>query len=84
MRFLEVVDSVKNQLKSISLEEKIAIFREVLHCPVSIRDGTFFVSNKEYDIHRMNDYLSIREHWMSMHEFDKLFNYFENISKKDK
>jgi hypothetical protein len=84
MRFLQVVDSVKNQLSAYSLQEKAQIFKDVLHCPITITDGIFYVSSKLYPEHRMKDYLSIREHWMNMHEFDRLFNYFENLKKNDK
>jgi hypothetical protein len=84
MSFLQVVNEVKNQLSSRNLQEKAQIFIEVLRSPISIKDGVFYVSDKEYTENRFSDYLSIREHWMTMHEFDKLYNYFENVSKKDK
>lgn len=84
MRFLQVVDSVKNQLSAFPLQEKAQIFKEVLNCPITITDGVFYVSSKLYSENRMKDYLSIREHWMNMHEFDRLFNYFENLDQKDK
>ena len=84
MRFLQVVNEVKNQLSACSLQEKAQIFKEVLQSPISIKDGVFYVSNKEYTNSRFSDYLIIREHWMSMHEFDKLYSYFENVMKKDK
>ena len=84
MRFLQVVDEVKNQLSAISIQEKAQLFKEVLNCPINYSDGVFYVSSKQYTESRMRDYLSIREHWMNMHEFDRLFNYFENLKKKDK
>jgi hypothetical protein len=84
MRFLQVVNEVKNQLSSCSLQQKAQIFKEVLQSPISIKDGVFYISDKEYNNNRFSDYLIIREHWMSMHEFDRLYIYFENLNKKDK
>jgi len=83
MRFLQVVNEVKNQLSACSLEKKVQIFKEVLGFPISIEDGVFYVSGKEYTNNRFSDYLIIREHWMSMHEFDKLYLYFENLGEKE-
>ena len=84
MRFLQVVDDVKNQLNSYSFKEKIEIFKTVLNCPIYEKNGIFYLSEKEYDETKISDYLKIREHWMSMHEFDKLHNYFQNTKEKDK
>ena len=84
MRFLQIVDLVKNQLNALPLKDKAILFKEVLEYPIHIKDGVFYVYNTEYTNVRFTDYLNIREHWMSMQEFDKLFNYFENLNKKDK
>lgn len=84
MSFLKIVNSVKAQLTAYSIQEKTQIFKEILDYPISIRDGVFYVYDKEYDNIRYSDYLNIREHWMNVHEFDKLYNYFENLSGKDK
>jgi hypothetical protein len=84
MDVLQVIEYVKNQLSNLFLEEKINIFKEVLNYPISVRDGVFYVYDKVYDRLRMNDYMQIQEHWMSMQNFDKLFNYFQNLNKKDK
>jgi hypothetical protein len=83
MRFLQVVDEVKNQLSSFSIQEKASLFKEVLKCPISKKDGVFYISDKPYDDTRLSDYLQIREHWMSMQEFDALHTYFENKKVKE-
>jgi len=84
MRFLQIVDSVKTQLNSYSVQEKVEIFKEVFNYPINYSDGVFYFSGNEYTEHRMSDYLSIRIHWMNMHDFNILFNYFENLKQKDK
>lgn len=84
MSFSKIVNSVKAQLASYSIQEKTQIFKEILDYPISIRDGVFYVYDKEYDNIRYSDYLNIREHWMSVQEFDKLYNYFEIVNKNDK
>ena len=78
MKFLYVVEEVKTQIEAYSLQQKISLFKEVLNYPIDFRDGVFYVFGSPYDEDRMRDYLKIREHWMSMKEFDKLFMYFEN------
>jgi hypothetical protein len=55
MRFLQVVNEVKNQLSAYSLQEKAQIFKEILQCPISIKDGVFYVSDKEYTNNRFSD-----------------------------
>jgi len=84
MSLLKIVNSVKSQLTAFSIQEKTQIFKEILDYPISIRDGVFYVHDKQYDDIRYSDYLNIREHWMSVHEFDKLYNYFEIVNKNDK
>lgn len=84
MDILKVVDYVNTELSTLFLEEKINIFKEVLNYPISIRDGVFYVYDKAYDRTRMMDYMRIQENWISMQDFDKLHDYFQNLNKKDK
>lgn len=82
MGFLLVVDEVKNQLSFLTVQEKAKLFRDVLYHFIDIRDNMYYVSGKPYTLEQFSDYLKIREHWMSMSEFDKLYEYFRNLSKK--
>ena len=81
MEFLQVVKNVKEYLKMLSLQEKVILFNTLFNSPIEYKDGAFYLSGKEYTTNRVNDYFSIREHWMSMHEFDKLNQYIENKKK---
>lgn len=82
MGFLQVVDEVKDQLSVLSIQEKAKLFKDVLKYPILIEDGVYSIFNRSYDLNELSDYLKIREHWMSMNEFDKLFDYFTKLSKK--
>jgi hypothetical protein len=84
MDILQVIEYVKNELKLLSLEDKINLFKEVLNYPISNRDGIFYVYDKVYDRVRMNDYIQIQENWISIQNFDKLCLHFQNLNKKDK
>lgn len=82
MGFLQVVDDVKDQLSVLSVQEKAKLFKDVLKYPITIEDGVYYIFNRSYDLAELSDYLKIREHWMSMSEFDKLFDYFGKLSQK--
>lgn len=83
MEFLQVVKTVKDYLITLSIEQKIDLFNKLFESPVSHKDGVFYLSNKEYDFNRMSDYFKIREHWMSLKEFDKMYQYLENLNKNE-
>ena len=83
MDFLKVVDEVKKQLNTFSIKQKAELFKEVLKYHISEKDGVFFISGNAYDNTRLSDYLKIREHWMSMQEFDVLHKHFENERTKE-
>ena len=76
MDFLHVIDSVKKSLNTLSIQEKTKLFKDVLNYPIDYIDGIFYVSSKEYSQDRIKDYLSIREYWMNLQEFNKLYYYF--------
>lgn len=82
MGFLQVVDEVKNQLSVLTVQEKAKLFKDVLHYPINIEDNVFYISHKMYDFDGFSDYLKIREHWMCMSEFDRLYEYFAKLSRK--
>jgi len=82
MGFLQVVDDVKDQLSILSVQEKAKLFKDVLKYPITIEDGVYYIFNRSYDLNELSDYLKIREHWMSMSEFDKVFDYFGKLSQK--
>lgn len=77
MKFTEVCSVVKDRLKHMSLIEKVILFEEFFESPVKYKDGIFYYSGKESNETRVSDYLAIREHWMNVHEFDKLYYYFK-------
>lgn len=81
MEFFKVCAYVKEKLKEMSLEDKIILFKEFFRSPINYVDGAYFYTGKESDKNRVSDYLQIREHWMSMSEFNRLYNYFND--KKD-
>lgn len=83
MEFLQVVKKVKEYLKTLSLEEKAILFKTLFQSPIEYKDGVFYLSDKEYTLNRTSDYFEIREHWMSMHEFDKLYEYIQNKIQKE-
>jgi hypothetical protein len=83
MEFSQVVKIVKDYLITLTIEEKINLFVKMFNAPVSYKDGGFYLADTEYDINRMNDYFKIREHWMSVKEFDKLYEYIENSNKNE-
>lgn len=82
MGFLQVVDDVKDQLSVLSVQEKAKLFKDVLKYPITIENEVYYIFNRSYDLNELSDYLKIREHWMSMSEFDKLFDYFGKLSQK--
>lgn len=83
MDFIKVVEEVKQYLSTITLQEKILLLKNVCHAPLDHRDGVFYLNGKEYTEVRMRDYFKIREHWMSLHEFDKIYIYIQNTKKKE-
>ena len=83
MEFLQVVKKVKEYLKTLSLQEKAILFKTLFQSPIEYKDGAFYLSDKEYTLNRTSDYFEIREHWMSMHEFDKLYEYIEINNKNE-
>ena len=83
MEFLQVVKKVKEYLSKLSLQEKAILFNTLFQSPIEYKDGAFYLSNKEYSLGRTSDYFVIREHWMSMNEFDKLYKYIENKNENE-
>jgi hypothetical protein len=77
MKFSEVCDSVKLKLKEMPLEDKILLLKDMFRCPIDYKDGVYYFNTMPSDKVRISDYLQIREHWMSMNEFDRLYNYFK-------
>lgn len=84
MEFLNVCENVKTHLKQMPLEEKVILFKDFFRSPINYKDGTFFYSGLSSNKTEVSAYLQIREHWMSMQEFDRLNDYFTNLDKLDK
>lgn len=76
MNLLEVCVFVKDNLKKLSLQEKINVFREILNWNVQQDNSTFCYDGKEVNELNMTDYLEIRQNWLSITEIDKLYKYF--------
>jgi hypothetical protein len=83
MEFIKVIEEVKSHLSILSLQEKVLLLKNVCHAPLDYRDGAFYLNGKEYTEVRMSDYLKIKEHWMTVHEFDKIYLYLENTKKNE-
>ena len=77
MKFTEVCCFVNDKLKQMSLKDRVILFDEFFKSPISYKDGTFFYNGIESNETRISDYLSIRQHWMSVGEFDKLYTHFK-------
>lgn len=78
MKFTEVCSFVKDRLENMSLIERVIIFNKLFKSPVSYKDGIFFYNDEESNETRISDYLSIKQHWMSVGEFDTLYIHFKN------
>jgi len=77
MKFTEVCSFVKDRLKTMPLKEKVTLFKVIFESPIKYENETYYYSDKESNETRVSDYIAIREHWMNVHEFDKLYYYFK-------
>ena len=84
MEFIKVCEYVLSKLKELSLEEKTIIFSNYFKCPISYRDGVFYYRGNESTLTEVSDYLSIKTHWLTVSEFDRLSEYFKNKEARDK
>lgn len=77
MQFSEISKKVDDKLKTISLEEKINVFNEVLKFPISYKDGVYVYLGENCDEVKMRDFIEISQHWLSVKEYDKLHQHFK-------
>jgi hypothetical protein len=75
---LQICNHVNEKLNKLSLEERIKIFKDLLNYPVDYIDEVYYHNGSISDKEIVSSYLQIRQHWMRMQEFDKLFEYFKN------
>lgn len=78
MEFFKVCVYVKEKLKQMSVKDRTLLFKEFLRSPINYSDGVFYYNEKESTEHRISDYLQIREHWMGMSEYNRLYKYFND------
>jgi hypothetical protein len=78
MDYFETCKYVKDNLKKLSLDKRVLLFKKYLKCPIDYKDGIFLFKDKTSDPCLMSDYLEIREYWMNHNECNDLKLYFEN------
>jgi hypothetical protein len=82
MEFLHLCEYVDGRLNLMSLEQKVILFRDVLGFPIDLTYNKYKYYDTIWDETRMNDFMRISEHWLTVNEYDKLNYYFMNLSKK--
>ena len=78
MEFFKVCSYVKEKLKQMSVKDRTLLFKDLLRSPINYYDGAFYYNGKESTEIRISDYLQIRQHWMSMSEYNRLYNHFND------
>lgn len=81
MEFFKVCGYVKEHLKQMSVEDKTLLFKDLMRSPINYVDGAYYYTGRESTKTIVSDYLQIREHWLSMSEYNRLYKHFND--KKD-
>jgi hypothetical protein len=82
MDFSTVTKVVNEQLNNMSLPERVVLFRDIFKFPIDYKNGLYFYVHQEWEEVRMSDYLKIYQNWLDVHQFDRLYDYFEKLSDK--
>lgn len=82
MEFSKICEFVDKNLNLLSLEKKITIFHDILKCPVKYTYCKYYYYDQEWDETKMKDFLAINQHWLTVRDYDKLYNYFSDVSEK--
>jgi hypothetical protein len=76
MEFSKVTKEVNEKLKSMSLEDRVSLFKNLFNYPIDYKDGVYSYGAHEWDETRMSDFLEVNMHWMSVKEFDYIHYHF--------
>lgn len=77
MEFSKTCELVNGHLDEMNLPDKVNLLNKLFNYPISAKDEKYYYSHMEWDETRMSDFVKINIHWFNVHEFDKLFLYFQ-------
>lgn len=76
MEFQKVTAAVNKKLNEMTTSEKVILLKTLFNFPIDYKDDVFYYGVHEWDENRMKDFLTINTHWMSVREFDRIYDYF--------
>lgn len=81
MGFEQISEYVDVKLSTFNLDQKVLLFRDVLGYPVDFSLNKYFYLGQEWTDLRMKDFLSITQHWLSVKEYDKLYEHLKKLNE---
>lgn len=76
MEFEKVTAAVNKKLSEMSTQDKVLLLKKLFNFPIDYKDGVYSYGTHEWDENRMKDFLTINTHWMTVREFDRIYDYF--------
>jgi len=81
MNFTQISDYVDSRLSTMELDQKVLLFKEVLKCPVDVTFNKYTYLGQEWTEVRMKDFMSITQHWLSVKQYDMLYEHFKKLNE---
>jgi hypothetical protein len=81
MQISKLTQVVDEKLNKMSVKEKLFLFKELFQYPLDFKDEIYYYGHHEWDELKMSDFLSISQNWLTIPEYEKLYDFLNEKEK---